>query len=226
MMSKSNCIYIPDEHQRYDPDLFVIPKHYRDSIDYVLIPHGLLLDRIERLAQMIIEDYGGQSVTLLCVLKGGFRFCQDIMATVERLNTSAEKTVQMNIDFIRAKSYSNNQQGEIQLSTHGPALDLLNKNVLVVEDCIDSGRTMKLLLAKLSDEKPKSLKTICLVLKRNKKNTTGYRPDYLGFDIPDTWITGYGGFDYNEYFRDLNHVIVLNAHGRQKYDTSKTSQEG
>lgn len=218
-MDSGNCVVIPDEYPSYNPDLFIIPKHYADSISCVLIPHGLINDRIQRLAQSIQKDYAGKSITLLCVLKGGFRFCQDLMNSVEKLNRCAENTVQMNIEFIRAKSYSNDEQGEIILSTVGSSINIHQKDVLIVEDCIDSGRTMERLLKKLEqDVKPNSLKCACLVLKRNKK-ATGYRPDYLGFEIPDVWITGYGGFDYNEYFRDLDHVIILNSHGRMKYDT-------
>jgi len=214
---KQDYIKIGDEFTTYEPDLFILPKHYKDSIESVLLPHGFIMNRIQKLAQMILEDYGDESITLLCVLKGGFRFCQDLMTSIGELNRSAEKSLQMNIEFIKAKSYVNDQQGSIMISSHGSPLNLEGKNVLIVEDVVDSGRTMEKLIEKVSEDKPKSLKVATLLLKRNK-NSTGYRPDYLGFEIPDSiWLIGYGGFDYNDYFRDLDHIVILNEFGRKKY---------
>ena len=93
---------------------------------------------------------------------------------------------------------------------------LKGQNVLVVEDIIDTGRSMEKLLTTLQGYQPKSVKVASLFLKR-RAGSTGYRPDYLGFEIPDVWLVGYGGFDYNEYFRDLNHIVMLSEKGKQKY---------
>lgn len=214
---ENKFVKIGDEFNTYDPELFILPSHYRDSIESVLLPHGLIMNRIQRLAQTIKEDYGNEPVTLLCVLKGGFRFCQDLMTSISELNRSSANSLQMNIEFIKAKSYVNDQQGNIIISSHGSSLDLKGKNVLIVEDVVDTGRTMEKLIAKVAEENPKTLKVATLLLKRNNK-ATGYRPDYLGFEIPDSiWLIGYGGFDYNEYFRDLDHIVVLNEFGKKKY---------
>jgi len=193
--TSENFINVPDLCLLYPIEHFSIPKHYEDSISSVMIPHGLILDRTERMARDIHEGFGAESMTILCVLKGGFRFCQDLMHYISALNRNSGRSIQMGVDFIRLKSYV---------------------NVLVVEDIIDTGRTMSKLLNTLDKFEPKSVKVASLLLKR-RPDSTGYRPDYLGFEIPNMWVIGYGGFDYNEYFRDLNHICIINEHGKKKY---------
>lgn len=87
--------------------------------------------------------------------------------------------------------------------------------MLVVEDIVDTGRTMQKLLSILNGVKPKSTKVASMLVKRTSRSC-GYRPDYVGFEIPDIFVVGYA-LDYNEYFRDLNHVCVINENGKAKY---------
>jgi hypoxanthine phosphoribosyltransferase len=94
--------------------------------------------------------------------------------------------------------------------------ELRGKNVLVVEDIIDTGRTMRKLLATLADHEPKKVRVVSLLVKRTL-SSTGYRPDYIGFEIPNKFIVGYA-LDYNEYFRDLTHVCVISDNAKQKYE--------
>merc|ERR1712212_234334 len=82
---KDNFVKIPDECVLYPIDHFSIPKHYEDSIKAIVIPHGLVLDRIERMARDIHEGFGADSMTILCILKGGYRFCQDLMHYINSL---------------------------------------------------------------------------------------------------------------------------------------------
>ncbi|GCC37570.1 hypothetical protein chiPu_0016074 [Chiloscyllium punctatum] len=88
-------------------------------------------------------------------------------------------------------------------------------NVLIVEDIVETGRTMRKLLALLEKYKPQMVKVASLLLKRTPRSS-GYRPDFVGFEIPDKFVVGYA-LDYNEYFRDLNHICVISERGRQKY---------
>lgn len=214
---KGDYVRIPDECHLYPIDHFSIPKHYEDSISSIMIPHGLVLDRTERLARDIHEGFGAESMTVLCVLKGGYRFCQDLMHFLNSLNRNSGRSIQMGLDFIRLKSYKNEEStGEVQVIGSDNLQLLKGKNVLVVEDIIDTGRTMEKLLATLSKFEPKSVKVASLLLKR-RPDCTGYRPDYLGFEIPNFFVIGYGGFDYNEYFRDLNHICIINETGKAKY---------
>lgn len=212
-----NFINVPDHCLLYPIEHFSIPKHYEDSISSVMIPHGLILDRTERMARDIHEGFGAESMTILCVLKGGFRFCQDLMHYISALNRNSGRSIQMGVDFIRLKSYLNDEStGTVNIIGGDDMSQLKGKNVLVVEDIIDTGRTMSKLLNTLDKFEPKSVKVASLLLKR-RPDSTGYRPDYLGFEIPNMWVIGYGGFDYNEYFRDLNHICIINEHGKKKY---------
>ena len=215
--NKDNYIKLPDSLHHYPICSFSIPKHYEDALASVIIPHGLIIDRIERLARDIHEGFGADSMTILCVLKGGYQFCQDLMNFLTSLNRNSGRSIQVGIDFIRLKSYKDGKSsGEVKVMGCESLEQLNNKNILVVEDIIDSGITMDKLLLTLNQFKPKSVKVCSLLLKRNP-DSSGYRPDYLGFEIPNLHVSGYGGFDYNEYFRDLNHICIMNENGRQKY---------
>ena len=215
--NKSNFIKIPDACFLYPVESFSIPKHYEDVLESVLIPHGLIIDRIERIARDIHEGFGANSMTILCVLKGGFQFCQDLMTYITSLNRNSGRSIQVNIDFIRLKSYENEDScGSVKALGIDNLEHLKDKNLLVVEDIIDTGKTMEKLLGTLDMLKPRSIKVCSLLLKR-RPDSSGYMPDYLGFEIPNLFVSGYGGFDYNEYFRDLNHLCIMNENGRQKF---------
>jgi len=212
-----NFIRIDDNYHKYSIDHFSIPRHYEDSIESIIIPHGLIQDRIERMARDIHESFNGESMTILCVLKGGFKFGQDLMEYIKTINRNAGKSIQLGLDFIRLKSYTAEQQhDEVKIIGSDKLEQLKGKNVLVVEDIVDTGRTMEKLLNTLKQYEPKSVKVASLLVKR-REDSTGYKPDHYGFSVPHVWITGYGGFDYNEYFRDLDHICVINEHGKKKY---------
>ena len=89
------------------------------------------------------------------------------------------------------------------------------KNLLIVEDIVDTGRTMKKLLSTIAKYNPKSVKVACLLRKRTPLSS-GYIPDYVGFEIPNKFVVGYA-LDYNEYFRDLMHICVISKNGVDKY---------
>uniref|UniRef100_T1JKX5 Phosphoribosyltransferase domain-containing protein n=1 Tax=Strigamia maritima TaxID=126957 RepID=T1JKX5_STRMM len=141
-----------------------------------------------------------------------------------------EVSVPLAVDFIRLQSYEarqdlinllnsqsdgNDQSGPIKV-IGGDNLDgLRDRNVLVVEDIIDTGRTMEKLLLLLNNYNPRTVRVASLLVKRTAKSS-GYKPDYIGFEIPDKFVVGYA-LDYNEYFRDLNHICIINDHGIKKY---------
>ncbi|POI22651.1 hypothetical protein CIB84_013601 [Bambusicola thoracicus] len=96
---------IGDDEQGYDLDLFCIPKHYADDLEKVYIPHGLIMDRTERLAREIMKGMGGHHIVALCVLKGGYKFFADLLDYIKALNRNSDKSIPMTVDFIRLKSY-------------------------------------------------------------------------------------------------------------------------
>uniref|UniRef100_A0A9J7X5P8 Hypoxanthine-guanine phosphoribosyltransferase n=1 Tax=Cyprinus carpio carpio TaxID=630221 RepID=A0A9J7X5P8_CYPCA len=191
------CLFlqlINDEEQGYDLDLFCIPKHYAADLERVFIPHGLIMDRTERLARDIMKDMGGHHIVALCVLKGGYKFFADLLDYIKALNRNNDRSIPMTVDFIRLKSYQNDQStGDIKVIGGDDLSTLTGKNVLIVEDIIDTGKTMKTLLELLKQYNPKMVKV-----------------------IPDKFVVGYA-LDYNEYFRDLNHICVINETGMEKY---------
>ena len=210
-LNLDRCINIPDDYQGYKTSLFCIPNLYEDSVGNVLVPYGMIQDRIEKLARDALYDMlsnGREPLHAICVLKGGYKFFSDLLDKVNSLNSNhSEGSVQVSVDFIRLKSYENDQSsGEINIIGLDNLDCLAGKNVLIVEDIIDTGRTMKKLLNTIIKYKPKSVKVACLLRKRTPLSS-GYIPDYVGFEIPDKFVVGYA-LDYNEYFRDLMHLCV------------------
>ncbi|KAG8004234.1 Hypoxanthine-guanine phosphoribosyltransferase [Nibea albiflora] len=176
---------ISDDEQGYDLDLFCIPKHYASDLERVYIPHGLILDR-----WVVTLKYRDQ-------LRGGYKFFADLLDYIKALNRNSDRSIPMTVDFIRLKSYCNDQStGEIKVIGGDDLSTLTGK------DIIDTGKTMKTLLQLLKQYNPKMVKVASLLVKRTPRSV-GYRPDFVGFEVPDKFVVGYA-LDYNEYFRDLN----------------------
>ncbi|KAM6412524.1 phosphoribosyltransferase domain-containing protein 1 isoform 6-T6 [Pluvialis apricaria] len=176
-------VVISDNWPGYSLDLFTYPQHYYGDLEYVLIPHGIIVDRTERLAKDIMQDIGDNDIVVLCVLKGGYKFCADLVEHIKNLSRNSERFISMKVDFVRVKSY---------------------------HDIVGTGRTMKVLLNNIEKCKPKMIKVASLLVKRTSR-PDGYRPDYYGFEIPDLFVVGYA-LDYNEHFRDLNCYIFFSTY--------------
>lgn len=213
----SQIIVISDDYEGYSLDSFCVPKHYEEDLQSIMIPSGVIQDRIERLARDIFQDIGQEPLMGLCILKGGYKFFADLLDRIKLLNRyQGQVSVPISVDFIRLKSYENDQSvGEVQILGADNLDNLRDKNLLVVEDIIDTGKTMEKLLRELSKYNPKSVRVASLLVKRRHESTV-YRPHYCGFEIPDKFVVGYA-LDYNEYFRDLNHICIINSNGEKKY---------
>ena len=210
-MDPSQWIDVTPENFNYSLSHFVIPQHYQKDVSSILIPHGMIMDRIEKLAQLIVNDCSGP-LLCFCVLKGGHQFFADLVGEIKKLNTRKNTSVPLSLDFIKVKSYHNTEStGQIKISlTEEELMDLKGKDVLIVEDIVDTGRTMEKLLAFLKPYQAKSIRVASLLLKKTPLSN-GYIPDYVGFAIPDTFVVGYA-LDYNEYFRDLDHICVISVY--------------
>ncbi|BFY98014.1 hypothetical protein BsWGS_01054 [Bradybaena similaris] len=227
MDTQKSFIRISDDDKGYSLDQFCVPKHYEQDLDHVLIPAGLIHDRTERLARDIVADFGNEAIVGLCILKGGYKFFTDLLDKIQVLNRNSGHSVQLAVDFIRLKSYvrfngeivqNDSSTGSIEVIGGDNLQNLKGKNVLVVEDIIDTGRTMQQLLELLRSVEPKCIKVASLLVKRTNKGVA-YVPDYIGFEVPDVFLVGYA-LDFNEYFRDLGHICVINDHGKKKYSIS------
>ncbi|XP_059916169.1 hypoxanthine phosphoribosyltransferase 1, like isoform X2 [Gadus macrocephalus] len=175
----ASFLQIADDEKGHELELFCVPKHYENDLERVIIPHGLIKDRTERLARDIIRDMGGHHIVALCVLKGGYKFFADLLDFIQVLNQNCDKSVPLTVDFIRLKSYCNDESTNSVKVIGGDELSsLTGKNVLIVEDIVETGRTMKTLLALLEECNPKMVKVVSLLVKRTPRSC-GYRPDSL-----------------------------------------------
>ena len=165
----------------------------------VLISQADIQQRVRELAAEISHDYAGKELTLVGVLKGAFIFLSDLARHIEVSNT---------IEFMSVSSYgaSTTTSGEVRV-----LLDLRKsiegKHVLIVEDIVDTGLTLHYLLELLATREPASLKT-CALVRKKERHEVDITADYLGFDIPNVWVVGYG-LDYDELYRALPYIGVI-----------------
>lgn len=163
----------------------------------VLIDEEKLHKRVDEIAAQIESEYKGKEIILICILKGSVFFTVDL---AKRINGDVK------IEFIRVSSYNEGTEssGEIKMK-----LDLKDsiqgKDVIVVEDIIDTGRTLSYLIKYLKMKKPNSLKLCALLDKPERRIKKDVKVDYTGFQIPDEFVVGYG-LDVDEKYRNLPYV--------------------
>lgn len=155
--------------------------------------------RIQEIAEMINKDYEGKQVHLICVLKGGSFFMCELAKRI---------TVPVSLDFMSVSSYggATKSSGVVKIVKD---LDesIMGKNVLVVEDIVDSGRTLSYLLEMLRDRGPESLR-LCTLLDKPDRRVIDVSVDYTCFQIPDEFVVGYG-LDYDQRYRNLPYIGIV-----------------
>ena len=155
--------------------------------------------RIQEIGEQISKDYEGRQVHLVCVLKGGSFFMCELAKRI---------TVPVSLDFMSVSSYGSETKssGVVRIVKD---LDepLKDKDVLVVEDIVDSGRTLSYLMEMLKDRGPKSLR-LCTLLDKPDRRVVDVNVDYTGFQIPDEFVVGYG-LDYEQKYRNLPYIVVV-----------------
>jgi hypoxanthine phosphoribosyltransferase len=168
-------------------------------IEEILIPSDALQARIAELGREISRDYEGQDLLLLAVLKGSVLFLTDLMRRV---------SIPHAIDFMATSSYGDalESSGAVRILKD---LDrpIEGRNVLIVEDIIDTGRTLSYLKRTLEARRPRSLR-ICTLLNKPSRREVDVAVEYVGFDIPNKFVLGYG-LDYMELYRNLPYIAVL-----------------
>lgn len=166
----------------------------------ILLDADTIQARVKELAQEIERDYpASDEIHMVCVLKGGFVFMSDLVRNM---------STRVSMDFIAVSSYGagTKSSGEVRFQKD---LDtsLENRHVIVVEDIVDTGLTLKYLQEILRSRAPKSLRTACLLSKPSRRKVE-VPVDYIGFTIEDRFVVGYG-LDYAEKYRNLPHIAVL-----------------
>jgi len=169
------------------------------DIAKVLIAEDELQARIRELGTCITEDYEGRDLLLICVLKGGVMFLSDLMRTIN---------MPVSIDFMATSSYGGGTEtsGVVRILKDLDAA-IEGRHVLIVEDIIDTGHTLGYLLRLLEQRQPASVR-VCTLLNKPERREEDIRVDYIGFDIPNEFVVGYG-LDFNELYRNLPYIGVL-----------------
>ncbi|MBQ6582638.1 MAG: hypoxanthine phosphoribosyltransferase [Mogibacterium sp.] len=171
----------------------------KKTIGKILYTEEQIRKRAQELAAEISRDYEGEEVVVIGTLKGSVMWMCELLKHLE-LDTS--------IDFISASSYgSGTSTSGVVKFRMDTEMNLYNKNVLVVEDIVDTGVTLTYVLEKLRERHPKSLK-VCTMLDKPARNITGFRADYNGFEIDDLFVIGFG-LDYDQKYRDLPYISYL-----------------
>ena len=169
-------------------------QDYREFIDEILVDETTIRKRVRELGEQISHDYAGQDLLVVCLLRGGITFTADLTRYI---------TISHELDCMSLSSY-----GVGHYATSGNVrvnLDLLTniegRHVLLVEDIVDSGRTLAHVLMMLKTRDPKSVK-VCVLLDKKMRREVPVNADYVGFDVPDKYVFGYG-IDIDEHFRHL-----------------------
>ena len=166
----------------------------------ILVPADEIDGIVTRLAKEIDRDYADKNLVIVCVLKGSVMFTIDLS---KKLNTVCE------MEFVRTYSYGNGTEsnGEVQMKIDFDRPDMADCDVLIIEDIVDSGNTLKFLVDHIKSKGPRSVKT-CAFLDKPSRRKVDINPDYVGKEIPDKFVFGYG-LDLFEKYRDLPYVAVV-----------------
>lgn len=165
----------------------------------VLIEEEKIQQRVKEIAEQITKEYEKKEIILICILKGSTFFTVDLAKRIRN---------QLKIEFIQVSSYHDGttSSGKVEMK-----LDLKEsiegKDVIIVEDIIDTGRTLSYLISHLKERKPKSLK-LCTLLDKPERRLYEVKVDYVGFEIPDKFVVGYG-LDVNEQYRNLPYIAYI-----------------
>jgi hypoxanthine phosphoribosyltransferase len=172
------------------------------DIESILVSEQQLDELTAKLAAKIDEDYAdtGRSLVMVCILKGSVMFYVDLVKKIKR---------PVEMEFMKVSSYGagTNSTGCINLHLDLKRTDYEKLDVLLVEDIVDSGRTLSMLTALFRERNVHSIRT-CTMLDKPSRREVDFVPDYCGMQIPDKFVVGYG-LDYNEYYRDLPYVGIL-----------------
>jgi len=172
-----------------------------NDIEKILVSEEQINDMCDRIAKQIDEDYkNSQKLVLICILKGSLPFTAELMKRI---------SLPIELEFMKVSSYGAGtiSSGVINLHLDLQREDISDADFLVVEDIVDSGRTLSYLVRYLSERGAKSVRT-CTLLDKPERRTVNFDPDYCGQIIDDYFVVGFG-LDYNEKYRNLPYVGIL-----------------
>jgi hypoxanthine phosphoribosyltransferase len=163
----------------------------------VLFSEERIRGRVQDLARQITADYNDRSLVLVSILRGSVFFATDLARLIE---------LPLSMDFLSISSYGEDSEGVVRI-TKDLEENIAGMDVLVIEDIIDTGFTLKYLLRTLASRNPKSLE-VCTLLDRRARRIIDMDLKYIGFEIPDKFVVGYG-LDYRQRYRNLPYIGIL-----------------
>jgi len=168
----------------------------------ILLTEEQLRQRIRRMAGEIAEHYHDRPLTIVGVMIGSIVLLADLIRLIE---------MPLRVELVQARSYrrKSTKPGPLVLNLDLLSSDVRGRDVLLVDDIFDTGRTLWELVPQLDELGPASIRTAVLLRKKGRCEVA-FQPDYVGFDIPDTFVVGYG-LDYNDLYRNLPHVASLDS---------------
>lgn len=164
----------------------------------VLIKEADIQKKVEEIGRQINEEYGDKKPILIGVLKGAFMFLADLLREID---------IPLEVDFLSIHSYDGKESSGVVRITHDLSLNIEDRHVILVEDIIDSGRTVSYILENLRTRKPRSL-VVCSLLSKESRRVVDVPLNYVGFTIPGVFVVGYG-LDYDNRYRNLKYIGVL-----------------
>lgn len=177
------------------------------DIAKVLYHESTILSRLDELAHQITGDYKGRELTVIAILNGSFIFMADLLRRIP---------LPLQVDGWSVSSYhGTNTTGRINFRQTQLA-DVKGRHVLLLDDILDSGLTIHSIKERLEKEAGAASLRVCVLLRKNVERVRHVDADYVGFDIPNEFVVGYG-LDYNERYRNLPYIGVLNEEGIRRY---------
>ena len=174
------------------------PEHLREEVDSVLIGEKEIAARVRELAADIERDFTDRDLLVVALLTGTVPFLADLIRHI---------TLPLRLDFMGVSSYGNNTAPGELVFTKELRLEAQNRDVLLVDDILDTGKTLRTVIDKLNALEPRSLKT-CVLLEKKSRRAENVTADYVGFEVPDAFVVGYG-LDYAERYRNLPFIGIL-----------------
>jgi hypoxanthine phosphoribosyltransferase len=172
--------------------------YWREEVQTIILTHEQIRRRVRRMARQIQSDFAGGDLVVVAILNGTVLFLADLIR---------ELSLPLRLDFVGVSSYREDTRSGDLVFTKDLRLDVRGRDVLLVDDILDSGKTLARVWEKLTSLKPRQIKT-CVLLEKMVKRTVDIKADYVGFPIPNAFVVGYG-LDYAEKYRNLPFIGVL-----------------
>ena len=171
----------------------------QDDLDRILFREATILNRLDQLAAEISKEYRGRELTVIAVLSGGLMFMADLLRRIQ---------LPLKLDFLSVVSYHGKSETSGEIIFKQVALpDVKDRYILILDDILDSGQTLAAIREKLEGLGPRSIR-ICVLLNKRKRRARHVDADYVGFEIEDEFVVGYG-LDFMERYRNLPFIGVL-----------------